>query len=562
MIDRVRNDSGSRTGLATSLAATFACAASCIFAIPALAEPDLVRLPKVELTAAAPVADSASAAANERTFAQTAVNRIVFQWDTEAQLPQTCIPAPNLNASGTEYLPAPPGQPNEQSSSTPASAEIFPLDLPTALQLAEGQNLQIRFARERILAAQAQYDRANVLWLPTMTVGPRWMRHDGQIQDTRGEVITVSRSSLFAGGGATIAVGTSEAYFAPLAARQMVVARQAGSQAVTNSTLLEVAYAYWEVVRNQANQTIVLEAYQNSEKLDKLAQAYLRSEKLKQADAERIRAATSGRAQESDVARQETQVASARLARLLRLDPFVALLPAEDRPIPIELVDVSLSSHELAATALSNRPEVAESRALVSAAVQRLRQARLGPLLPSLLLDYDAGGFGGGPNEFFGDFDGRSDADLGAVWTFQNLGLGDRALQRERASEVRQTRIEVLHQMDQIATDVAEALARVQARHAQIEQAQQEVAAAMRSYELNAKLFSEGGIELILPIEVLQSVNALATARQNYLTAIIEYNRAQFQLHWALGFPVDQAATVSGESARNSAVRRDSRLSP
>ncbi|MEX2025752.1 MAG: TolC family protein, partial [Pirellulaceae bacterium] len=80
-----------------------------------------------------------------------------------------------------------------------------------------------------------------------------------------------------------------------------------------------------------------------------------------------------------------------------------------------------------------------------------------------------------------------------------------------------------------------------EARRAQLETARTAVDAAQRSYELSIQLFREGGIELILPIEVVQSVNALTRARQDYLTAVIEHNRAQFQLLWALGFPLESA---------------------
>ena len=41
-----------------------------------------------------------------------------------------------------------------------------------------------------------------------------------------------------------------------------------------------------------------------------------------------------------------------------------------------------------------------------------------------------------------------------------------------------------------------------------------------------------------LPIEVLQSIQALDTARREYLRAVVDYNTAQFRLHRALGWPI------------------------
>jgi outer membrane protein TolC len=255
------------------------------------------------------------------------------------------------------------------------------------------------------------------------------------------------------------------------------------------------------------------------------------------------------RKQELILVEQEIRTASARLARLVRLDPFVTLYPAESRPLPVEYLSADMQGGELAATALSNRPELAEHRALVKAACFRLRQAQSGPWLPSLILDVSGGGFGGGRNGFFGDFDGRSDIEAAALWQLQNLGAGDRALVRERASDVRQARLQVVALMDQVVTEAADALARVEARRTQLEQAELAVAAATDGFNRSFRLFTDSGVELILPIEVLQSIEALARAQQNYLMAVIEYNRFQLQLYWALGCPIEHLTTVDNANS-------------
>ena len=62
--------------------------------------------------------------------------------------------------------------------------------------------------------------------------------------------------------------------------------------------------------------------------------------------------------------------------------------------------------------------------------------------------------------------------------------------------------------------------------------AEQGVAAALDSHRRNLDRIenSQG-----LPIEVLQSVQALGLARRDYLRAVIDYNIAQFQLLRAIG---------------------------
>ena len=118
---------------------------------------------------------------------------------------------------------------------------IEPIDLGGALRLAGARDLDIAIARERVCQALAELEQARVLWLPSIYLGPNWIRHDGQAQVVEGPVRTISKSSLFL--GATAAAGSSvsgpvpaggpaqvsgltsilrfsDAIFEPLAARQ------------------------------------------------------------------------------------------------------------------------------------------------------------------------------------------------------------------------------------------------------------------------------------------------------------------------------------------------------
>src|ERR1051326_8967515 len=64
----------------------------------------------------------------------------------------------------------------------------LPINLPTALQLAQVRALDITVAAERVRLAAAQFDRAKVLWLPTILLGGDYFRHDGEIQSVEGRI--------------------------------------------------------------------------------------------------------------------------------------------------------------------------------------------------------------------------------------------------------------------------------------------------------------------------------------------------------------------------------------
>jgi hypothetical protein len=128
------------------------------------------------------------------------------------------------------------------------SGRPLPINLPTALRLAGARALDIAIAAERIRVAAAMLEQAQVLWLPTITLGGDYNRHDGKNQDTQGNVFNNSRSSGMLGAGSGIGpagiFNVNEILFAPLVARLQLEARQADLQASANDTLVAVSDAY------------------------------------------------------------------------------------------------------------------------------------------------------------------------------------------------------------------------------------------------------------------------------------------------------------------------------
>jgi outer membrane protein TolC len=128
----------------------------------------------------------------------------------------------------------------------------------------------------------------------------------------------------------------------------------------------------------------------------------------------------------------------------------------------------------------------------------------------------------------------RFDMDAAAYWELRNFGFGDQAARRDARSVIEQTRWRQVQVMDQVAREVTEAQVQVRARRAQIKIAEEGVGVAGNSYRLNIERIDQAKG---LPIEALQSVQALDQARREYLRSVIDYNMAQFALLRALGWP-------------------------
>ncbi len=427
----------------------------------------------------------------------------------------------------------------------------LPINLATALQLANARPLDVALAAERVRVAVAQLERANALWLPTVVAGFNYARHDGQIQAVEGNVFTTSRSSLMLGAGPTAVFALTDAVFAPLAARQVVAARQADVQAAANDSLLAAAEAYFNVQQARGELAGAEDAVRRATELVRRAEE-LATGLAPPVEASRARGELARRRQTVQTARERWRVAGAELARVLRLDPTLLVEPAEPPHLQVTLVPPDRAVDDLIAVALTNRPELAAQQALVQATLARLRQERLRPLVPSVLLrgastspggTLAGGYFGGGRNDSLNNFSARSDFDVQILWELQNLGFGNRAAVAERQAENRLAVLELFRVQDRVAAEVAQAHAQARSAAARVADAEDELKNAADSAEKNFEGLGQTRrsgnliVLVIRPQEVVAAVQALAQAYGSYYGALGDHNRAQFRLYRALGHP-------------------------
>jgi outer membrane protein TolC len=459
-------------------------------------------------------------------------------------------------ALGPPVQPAPavtldlPSVPASQPNDRP-----LPINLPTALQLANVQAVDIAAATERIRVALALLEQANVLWLPTITVGGDYNRHDGRIQNADGSITQSSHSSGMLGVGTGIGnaaiLDVGQAIFAPLFAKQQVRARQADHQAASNDTLVAVSDAYFNVQQARGELAGAIQATQRTAELirrtRKLAPGIVPDLEIFRAEAELAR-----RQQTELFAQERWKVASAELLRLLRMDASAQVEPLEPPQLRVELIDLKKPIDDLIPVGLTYRPELASQQAQVQATLTLLKQERLRPLIPSVLLrgfstpvtgTLGAGYFGGGANSSFGNGGLRGDFDLLVLWQLDNLGLGNIAKVHQREAENRLAVIDLLRIEDRVAAEVAQAYAQAQLAARRVEVAERGVRSAVQSADKNLVALGQtkgaGALTVLLvrPQEAVAAIQALSQAYIDYYGAVADGNRAQFRLYRALGQP-------------------------
>ncbi len=435
----------------------------------------------------------------------------------------------------------------------PAQTNALPINLATALRLADGRPLIIAAAQASVKVALAELEQAQVLWLPNMYLGASYYRHDGGGAGNSGQEFTLGRDQLLAGYGFTAVVAATDAIFAPLAARQVLRSREADVQTARNDALLRVAEAYFNVQQARGRLAGAHEAAEKGRALDKQV-AELGKDLVPPIEANRVRAQLAGVQQAETLAYEDWRVASAALTRELRLAPTAVVAPLEPAHLQVTLFSPQVAVDDLIPIGLTSRPELASQQALVQATLIRLRQERLRPLIPSLVLLGDAapadpGGYLMG-GVFVSDARGqsnpttfRSDPSVQLLWEFRNLGLGNRALVNQRKAEMERTLIELYRVQDMVAEETATAHAQLQSAALRLTQSATEVQQAQISYQGNVKGLTETsrfGDRLVLvvrPQEAVAALQQLLTSYDNYFRSIGDYNRAQFRLYRALGYP-------------------------
>jgi outer membrane protein TolC len=448
-----------------------------------------------------------------------------------------------------------PELPPRPASLLDDSAE--PIDLASALQLAGVKNAEILLARERVVEAVALRQLAAAQILPSLNVGTNFDSHTGPLQRSTGVIQKENRGALYLGMGANaVGAGTvnipglvlsgnvSELIYGRLIARQVVREREFNSAAVRNDVLLRVADGYMELLRAEGRRAVAIKTREEAREVARTISTLATIGQERPADSNR--ALTELEQRDADVLQAEGDVltSSARLAQLLDLAPSPRLQATDGWVVPAPLIPDPIPLPELIAIALMQRPELAERRAAIQETLLALNAAKVLPFSPNIIVGYSAGTFGGGSNiasdgtvardPRFDSFAPRTDFDAVAYWTARNLGVGNLALVRLAQSNVRANNFREIEVLDRVRAEVATAYARTHARFAQIETGE-------RAVQTGAKAFQEDLVRTKnlqgLPIEVLDSLRLLARSRYAYLDAIVDYNRAQFELYVALGQP-------------------------
>jgi outer membrane protein TolC len=414
----------------------------------------------------------------------------------------------------------------------PASSQ--PINLAAVMRMAGADSLDIKLAEQRLAEAQAAHEEALWQFFPYVTPGVSLRRHEGNIQTVDGQIIETNKQSLSVGAAVTAQLALGDAIYQSMVARRLVAAAQHGAEAQRHESVFRAVSAYFDLVLAKSARGVARESVRIADsyagELGRAVEAGIAFKgdsfrALAQAERDRL---------SMRQAEERQRIAAARLAQALHISPLVELRPEGGEPAPMHFDERDVNVERLAAQALGCRPELRQSDAQLSAAEKARDGAKFGPLIPTVRADYGYGGLGGGVygSSLDDRFNDSTDYGIGLFWRLGPGGLFDMSRIHAREAGVRIGEIEMALLRDEITRQVVEAHTRVHSLADQIDYSRKALSAAEQSLKL-ARQRQQFGVGEVL--ENIQAAQDLTRARLDYLTAITEFNRAQFALRRAIG---------------------------
>ncbi|MGQ0634014.1 MAG: TolC family protein [Planctomycetaceae bacterium] len=439
----------------------------------------------------------------------------------------------------------------------------YPINLATALRLSDARPLIVAAAQASAWVAEAELQRAQVLWVPSLNMGADYIRHDGFGPDFNRGINTPQRplnqniNFLYAGGGITQNVAMTDAIFEPLAARQVLNSRRWDIQAAKNDALLATARAYFRVHQYRGQYAAALDVVDRGRKLVNRLTGQSQ-DLVPRIEVDRAKSQLAHMEQKAASAREEWRVASADLTEVLRLDPRVVVEPAEPDHLQITLIDPGRPLDELIPIGLTNRPELASQQAIVGAVAQRIRRERGRILMPSLMLNgfqtpYELIQFGAqgiGHDRSLNLWSARDDFSPQVIWQWQAMGLGNHARIKEQRGEQSRAMVDLFKVQDSVAAEVTRSQARLQSAAVRVVQAERGLRESRVTFDGNfeglrqTKRFDNVLIQIYRPQEAVIALDHLMVAYDAYIATVADYNRAQFEVFHAMGYPASEITAV------------------
>jgi outer membrane protein TolC len=414
----------------------------------------------------------------------------------------------------------------------------YPVAMKDVLKIAVENNLPLQIQEE-----QETIDKYDIYvnyseLLPDISFSYDQSRFQGGVQIFGNVPFQIYRSQVEPRMGLGYSInGGGETIFKILAAKRKLKATKYSISSTHNKLLRDVGQTYYDLIDAIKFLEIAEREIEESEAVLNLNQQRLESGLGTLLDVSQSEEQLALSKRRLIQAHQRILIIKQDLNNILNLPLKVNLIPTdadiEKKPL-IQETDMEM----LVASAFKNRADLK-----VLEARRSIYKAQRGIALSKFFPDVTFNTYWGAQGPRFSSLNEQRFVGYGVKLTFlKNLGVNYLFNYKKSGPMLRQSAMEIENKLREIETEVAKSLLEVQSADKQITVAKTGLLAAQDSFKFSSERLAAG---VGTNIDVLSSQVRLTTARQNLLSSIVDYNKAQVNLLYAIGkIAID---TLSGE---------------
>jgi multidrug efflux system outer membrane protein len=421
------------------------------------------------------------------------------------------------------------GSPLDGSKMRPMYQEIVAINLPTVVNVAMADNVDIRKAREHVLASEALLESAKGSLLPSLVPSAAFEDVHGSVRATQGNLVGVAFNSFQASIAVQWVLNPGKVRYEIIAAQKQLLAMEHQEQAVLLETLRQAASEYYALVLAQAQVAASELAVSEAEELRRINHLRTQTGMGIAADASRADAHLAKQQQVLSKALNTFYNDSISLAVTLHLDASVTLVPKATELLPIELVRYDIDLGELLDLAIRFRPDLEHVRVMTEVIHAKSKAAWWSGFGPALGVIYQAGGISSDDNTTDYAFKDNQQLSAGAAWNLTLSSFG--AVKAAKAYE-REALIDAEHYLSLVRAEVVRFTQSTKLYRDVMSKSKDQLVAAEEATHLIQAQFNTGTMTLL---DVLQAQDSQAQARLDYTEAIVGFNKAQVNLLAAIG---------------------------
>ena len=414
------------------------------------------------------------------------------------------------------------------------------VNLEKILELAGADNLTIKEYKERQELSLAEFTKAKEWWLPEIYTGVQTQQLSGAAINSDGRFfLDVNRQNLWTGAGINAKWDFADGIYNAKSANLKNQANKYITEAEHNQQLLQIIYAYYELMTAQQNYN----AYQNlviqSDSIAQQIQIQLESGLIYESELLLAKSNKNHLKIEMFNAKKDYNNTSAALKKLLNIQQNIKIVITDKFLLPL---DYTAELETLADSIYLNRPEIKANELQFQALKMERKKYTTGLLIPELSIGTYGSYFGrinGNVSPMFPDQYPETQQlyptgalNVSLMWKIPLGALTYQGDKKVYDSKMRLNEIKTKQFKAQISEEIANAKSDLKIAKDQIEIAKEALGFTTKALSQSIERQKIGTAK---PFEVFQAQQFFLQAQLDYLEAVSDFNKAQYALKVAKG---------------------------